>query len=349
MSSGRVAGEDEHLVDARRRASRAVRTASPVPSGRSCTATVRPVNASAVSGDATTTSGVGAERPCGLDAPSRPCAGRAAGGGASARPTACACRALLPSRRLRVSSVSRVDLAGAPGFEPGITGPKPVALPLGHAPSKRDAECSRPGCRQSPPAYASGRATDRCEIHVASTSSDQARGDGARRVAGSRRGRRRPAPRRDTSARKAPVLEAVGERRGGQVVAREQRQIGADGGRRRARSASAPALVEAVRARPLVEGRVDVRRRLLRRTVRAAPGARRSPGAGRAASGRPVAAAELRTVREEERDVGAESRGDRVESGRLERPRRAARSRGGARSRRRSCHRRVPRRPGSAF
>src|SRR6478752_7155134 len=26
-------------------------------------------------------------------------------------------------------------MAGAPGFEPGITGPKPVALPLGHAPS----------------------------------------------------------------------------------------------------------------------------------------------------------------------------------------------------------------------
>ena len=25
-------------------------------------------------------------------------------------------------------------VAGAPGFEPGITGPKPVALPLGHAP-----------------------------------------------------------------------------------------------------------------------------------------------------------------------------------------------------------------------
>ncbi len=25
-------------------------------------------------------------------------------------------------------------MAGAPGFEPGITGPKPVALPLGHAP-----------------------------------------------------------------------------------------------------------------------------------------------------------------------------------------------------------------------
>ncbi len=26
-------------------------------------------------------------------------------------------------------------VAGAPGFEPGITGPKPVALPLGHAPT----------------------------------------------------------------------------------------------------------------------------------------------------------------------------------------------------------------------
>ena len=34
-------------------------------------------------------------------------------------------------------------LAGAPGFEPGITGPKPVALPLGHAPVNRDAECTR--------------------------------------------------------------------------------------------------------------------------------------------------------------------------------------------------------------
>src|SRR5262249_40438599 len=27
-------------------------------------------------------------------------------------------------------------MAGAPGFEPGITGPKPVALPLGHAPAR---------------------------------------------------------------------------------------------------------------------------------------------------------------------------------------------------------------------
>ena len=29
-----------------------------------------------------------------------------------------------------------IELAGAPGFEPGITGPKPNALPLGHAPRR---------------------------------------------------------------------------------------------------------------------------------------------------------------------------------------------------------------------
>jgi hypothetical protein len=31
-------------------------------------------------------------------------------------------------------SIALTSLAGAPGFEPGITGPKPVALPLGYAP-----------------------------------------------------------------------------------------------------------------------------------------------------------------------------------------------------------------------
>ena len=29
-----------------------------------------------------------------------------------------------------------IKMAGAEGFEPPITGPKPVALPLGHAPNK---------------------------------------------------------------------------------------------------------------------------------------------------------------------------------------------------------------------
>ncbi len=35
-------------------------------------------------------------------------------------------------------------LAGAPGFEPGITGPKPVALPLGHAPTDPEQSGSEP-------------------------------------------------------------------------------------------------------------------------------------------------------------------------------------------------------------
>ena len=35
----------------------------------------------------------------------------------------------------RLDSIFAYDEnAGAPGFEPGITGPKPVALPLGYAP-----------------------------------------------------------------------------------------------------------------------------------------------------------------------------------------------------------------------
>src|SRR5581483_4279987 len=36
-----------------------------------------------------------------------------------------------------VRHVGQEKMAGAPGFEPGITGPKPVALPLGHAPGRR--------------------------------------------------------------------------------------------------------------------------------------------------------------------------------------------------------------------
>ena len=39
-------------------------------------------------------------------------------------------------RRRKCAFLSQRGLAGAPGFEPGITGPKPVALPLGHAPEQ---------------------------------------------------------------------------------------------------------------------------------------------------------------------------------------------------------------------
>src|SRR5512147_1853175 len=41
------------------------------------------------------------------------------------------CRAIAARRD------SKSEVAGAPGFEPGITGSKPVALPLGHAPAGR--------------------------------------------------------------------------------------------------------------------------------------------------------------------------------------------------------------------
>ena len=100
---------------------------------------------SAVSGEATTTSGSGSS-------------GRAASTIQSTiRRPRIGCRCLGVAERMRVprppamttaASLGRDSdtvgtLAGAPGFEPGITGPKPVALPLGHAPVNRDAECTR--------------------------------------------------------------------------------------------------------------------------------------------------------------------------------------------------------------
>ncbi len=127
------------------RDSRALRTASPVPSGCSCTATANPSNTSAVSGETTTTS----------------CSARSGRAASTIQSTIrrprIGCRCLGVAERMRVprppamttaASLGRdsdtVDtLAGAPGFEPGITGPKPVALPLGHAPVNRDAECTR--------------------------------------------------------------------------------------------------------------------------------------------------------------------------------------------------------------
>jgi UDP-N-acetylmuramoylalanine-D-glutamate ligase len=40
----------------------------------------------------------------------------------------------IPSQSQKIILYQRLMVAGAPGFEPGMTGPKPVALPLGHAP-----------------------------------------------------------------------------------------------------------------------------------------------------------------------------------------------------------------------
>ena len=58
----RVAGEDENVLGALPTASRAERTASPVPSACSCTATGVSPNSSRLSGEAITTSGSGSER-----------------------------------------------------------------------------------------------------------------------------------------------------------------------------------------------------------------------------------------------------------------------------------------------
>ena len=131
----RVAGEHEEALRAVADglASRADRVAG--SEARSCTATCTSPNASRLSGEAITTSGAGsAVAP--PRAPSPPSVGRGSGAGASARPSACACPAHRPSPPLRVveSVIASVTKTGAPGFEPGITGPKPVALPLGHAP-----------------------------------------------------------------------------------------------------------------------------------------------------------------------------------------------------------------------
>ena len=50
-------------------------------------------------------------------------------------PTSSGCRDRRPSRQLQTSVMGEREMAGAPGFEPGIAGPKPAALPLGYAPS----------------------------------------------------------------------------------------------------------------------------------------------------------------------------------------------------------------------
>ena len=57
-----------------------------------------------------------------------------------------------PDQRLhaagRVLSINRGGVAGAAGFEPAVTGPKPVALPLGYAPTSGATILPRRGGRQ---------------------------------------------------------------------------------------------------------------------------------------------------------------------------------------------------------
>src|SRR5207247_1645975 len=112
--------------------SRAARSESPVPSGCCWTATVTPSSASAASGERTTTSG---------SAPS----GRTASTTQSTRrrpSSGCRCFGvadfILVPRPAAMTTAARSPAirTGAPGFEPGIAGPKPAALPLGYAPQE---------------------------------------------------------------------------------------------------------------------------------------------------------------------------------------------------------------------
>src|SRR5215210_1272608 len=118
-------------------ASRAAAAASPVPRGSAWTATSTPSKASSEPAEVTTTSGSGLSSRAASTTQST-----------SRRPSS-GCRCLGVSERMRLpspaartpaarrGSVTGLEMAGAPGFEPGIAGPKPAALPLGYAPPKR--------------------------------------------------------------------------------------------------------------------------------------------------------------------------------------------------------------------
>ena len=61
------------------------------------------------------------------------------------------------------TKTSAARMAGAPGFEPGMTGPKPVALPLGYAPIRPARRgCSAPGGAPQPFRARPTRRAGRC-------------------------------------------------------------------------------------------------------------------------------------------------------------------------------------------
>ncbi len=131
-----VAGEDENV---RRRCPRGRRgPRAPRPRCRGASPARRPRDRRSRPGSA-------ARRPRPPDrrrrrrrpsAPSRPCAVRARDGGASgtAERIRVPSPAAMTTAAIGVSVTRWVSMAGAPGFEPGIAGPKPAALPLGYAP-----------------------------------------------------------------------------------------------------------------------------------------------------------------------------------------------------------------------
>ncbi len=131
----RIAREDEHLSGLCGECVLRGRECVAGAPGRSWTATSTPSNSPAKSGELTTTSCAGSSaRPASITQST------------SRRPSS-AWRCFGVAERIRVPSpparttAASLDaftcsraMAGAPGFEPGIAGPKPAALPLGYAP-----------------------------------------------------------------------------------------------------------------------------------------------------------------------------------------------------------------------
>src|SRR5207244_9215657 len=89
----------------------------------------------AAAGDATTTSG---STPSGRTASTAQSARRRPSRGWRCFGVADFIR--VPCPAAMTTAASRPVKAGAPGFEPGIAGPKPAALPLGYAPELGTAE-----------------------------------------------------------------------------------------------------------------------------------------------------------------------------------------------------------------
>ena len=200
--------------------------------------------------------------------------------------------------------------AGAPGFEPGITGPKPVALPLGHAPL-RGAHLATHGRSTA----SSGRVTS-------------VRPDGsaprrrAQRPPPARRGRRRPGRRRTRRHRNDAGSVELHAR----SATRRDRSPEAWRGRETSEIDSS-ARWNAV-ARSLEAVRAAARRRTPRRRPPSTASSRRAARRGRRGS-RPggatrrelgsVAGRDLRSLAEKERDVRTDGGGDRVQGVRVER------------------------------
>ena len=194
------------------RASRAQRTASPVPAAPpgwrpGCRRTPKP------SRERPPRRARGRRPPPRRPAPSRPCAARGSRAGAWERPSACACRDWPPSRRPPAFSRRSTTLRlGRQDSNLGSRDQNPLPYPLGHAPERRSS-CQR---RQI--------VSHRTGHERPTSSGERRRGAGPHPVH-SRRGRTRSAPAPERSPKRPRLLELVSQRRRGEVVSRERGEI----------------------------------------------------------------------------------------------------------------------------